>query len=454
VEPFRKPFAQKRLRMKQTATCREGLVENLGFEEIACVLLFSFFGVSGYIPLLAPNQAVDPAAAASPGSLAMIVGVGTQVVAGLTIILLVLKRFYKVSVSVPAMHWAGLVAILAVVSSAWSQDPSITIRRSIPFLLSTLFAVYFAANFPIRKQLSILWSAMLLLALATIVITVLVPQYGLDASPGHASDWRGVFTQKNACGRAMVFATAITFAMGRPNLTRLLGLSVFLFVLAMSGSRSFWLIELCLIGCATLLSLLKRYDKRSRAVIVAGSLVLAAVVTGLALYYAPLFLTAMGREVTLTGRAGIWREVWHAIAKHPILGYGFSAFWLGLQGESFNVIAALGFVVLHAHNGFLELWLEMGGVGLAFFAISYLRGCRGAWRMISTRHFEQATWPIYVLLLIFLSDIDENTLLIYNGIFWILYVTALVNLEILLSDSLGKAAVKGRAQAEFAASGV
>jgi O-antigen ligase len=252
----------------------------------------------------------------------------------------------------------------------------------------------------------------------------------------------------------MVFATAISFAMGRPNLTRVLGLSIFLFVLAMSGSRSFWLIDLCLIGCAALLTLLKRYDNRSRAIIVACSVALAAAVTGLALYYAPIFLTAMGRDVTLTGRAGIWREVWHAITKHPVLGYGFSAFWLGLQGESFNVIAALGFVVLHAHNGFLELWLELGGVGLGFFVISYLRGCLGAWRMISTRHFEYAVWPIYVLLLIFLSDIDENTLLIYNGIFWILYVTALVNLELLSGEPSGNVTVRGHAQAELAVSGV
>jgi len=276
---------------------------------------------------------------------------------------------------------------------------------------------------------------MLILALGTIVITVLVPQYGLDMSPGHATDWRGVFTQKNACGRAMVFATAIVFAMGRLNLARSFSLSVFLFVLAMSGSRSFWLIEICLIVFAALLSWLKRYDSRSRTVIVVGSLILGAVLIASALLYAPLILTAMGRDVTLTGRAAIWHEAWHAIMKHPVIGYGFSAFWLGLKGESFNVIAALGFVVLHAHNGFLELWLELGGVGVAIFTISYLRAWRGAWRMIRTSHLELAAWPVYILLLIVLSNMDENTLLIYNGVFWILYVTALINIETMLRSS-------------------
>jgi hypothetical protein len=38
---------------------------------------------------------------------------------------------------------------------------------------------------------------------------------------------------------------------------------------------------------------------------------------------------------------------------------------------------------------------------------------------------------LFVLLLIGLYDLDENTLLIYNGLFWVLYVAALVNIELL-----------------------
>jgi exopolysaccharide production protein ExoQ len=38
-------------------------------------------------------------------------------------------------------------------------------------------------------------------------------------------------------------------------------------------------------------------------------------------------------------------------------------------------------------------------------------------------------WMVFVLALILLYDLDENTLLTYNGLFWVLYVTALANLE-------------------------
>jgi hypothetical protein len=39
-----------------------------------------------------------------------------------------------------------------------------------------------------------------------------------------------------------------------------------------------------------------------------------------------------------------------------------------------------------------------------------------------------------MLVLIVLYDLDENTLLIYNGLFWVLYVAALTNLGLAVRD--------------------
>ena len=124
-----------------------------------------------------------------------------------------------------------------------------------------------------------------------------------------------------------------------------------------------------------IVSLSKRYDLVSRAVIISIAVLLGVVTLALGVIFASDILALLGRDATLTGRSDIWREVWRAILKRPLLGYGFSAFWIGLKGEAFNVITMLGFVVLHAHNGFLEIMLELGGTGLASFGLSYLRAC-------------------------------------------------------------------------------
>ena len=123
--------------------------------------------------------------------------------------------------------------------------------------------------------------------------------------------------------------------------------------------------------------------------------------------------------------------MWTAIEKHPLLGYGFAAFWQGMKGESYNVIVALRFVIFHAHNGLLEIWLELGAAGLLLFALSYVRAWRRLWPLLWSKQISHAFWMIFVLLLVALYDIDENTLFAFNGLFWILYVAVLADIEIL-----------------------
>ena len=65
------------------------------------------------------------------------------------------------------------------------------------------------------------------------------------------------------------------------------------------------------------------------------------------------------------GRTDIWVLVMRSIAKRPLLGYGYYAFWQGLKGESGNIIVAAHWVFGYAHNGVLEIWLQLGLVGTA-----------------------------------------------------------------------------------------
>ena len=89
------------------------------------------------------------------------------------------------------------------------------------------------------------------------------------------------------------------------------------------------------------------------------------------------------------------------------------------------------FIVFHAHNGFLEIWLELGILGLALFTLSYLRAWRKLWPLLRSGDIRRGTWMVFILVLIALYDLDENTLLIYNGLFWVLYVATLANIELL-----------------------
>jgi len=229
----------------------------------------------------------------------------------------------------------------------------------------------------------------------------------------------------------MVFALAAVLASGRVTAARCAMLGLFTAELVLCGSRGAWVLGALIVTAIVLFRVSCRFDRASRtallSVFASAAVCAIAVVTLEFSTLAPL----LGRDATLTGRTAIWHEVWLSILRHPALGYGFSAFWRGMQGASWNVIVALHFVLFHAHNGFLEIWLELGAAGLLLFAAGFTRGLLLLWPELRAGHFAEAAWPMAVLLLIALYDFDENTLLSFNGLYWVLYTATLARLEFL-----------------------
>ncbi|HEX3437451.1 MAG TPA: O-antigen ligase [Pseudacidobacterium sp.] len=405
-------------------------MSRVGVAELICAGILAFFAMQGAIPGIAPNQANEMTNTAATG-LMKVAGIGSQILVDGTILVLVLhqwRRFYRLAFT---LQWTAAISALALLSILWSQDAVMTARRAVPFALATLFGLYFAARYPVRKQLSIFCATMLFAALGSAVLAIFFPAIGLEASTGHFGNWQGVFTQKNACGRAMVFATAAVLACGRLNLYRLVCLLAFLFVLIMSGTRGAWVIEGALLLCYMLTRIIGQSTPSFRAVLIYLVVALAVMAVVAIWMYFPLLAALLGRDATLTGRTAIWQQVWQAIVKHPLLGYGYAAFWRGMKGESYNVILALKFVIFHAHNGFLEIWLELGAAGVLLFVLSYARAWRKLWPLLLHRRMADCSWMIFVLVLVVLYDLDENTLLTFNGLFWVVYVAVVANIEIL-----------------------
>lgn len=409
-------------------------------EELCCSAILAFFAVQGAVPFIAPNQALEATGAQATG-LMFYGGIGSQLLVYGVIAFLLLRQAGRVLRWLGAMQWALALTALLVLSTLWSQFPLYTLRRSLPFAMAGMFGLYFAVRFSLRQQLAILRVTMIALAVGTVVMALAFPRLGLDASPGHHADWKGVFTQKNACGRVMVLATAVLLADWKISWQRVGSAALFVMVMFMSGSRSAWMVEAAVLVLWSALLAVKRVDSRTRVIAALGAAVALSATVCAGYFFFPVAAQWMGRDATLSGRTLIWKQVWIFILQRPWLGWGYDAFWRGTQGEAFRVVAAVRFMVFHAHNGFLEIWLELGVAGLALFALSYLRAWRRLWPVLRAGEVDRVMWTVFVLALILLYDLDENTLLIYNGLFWVLYVAAIANVEFLaVEDAVGETA--------------
>ena len=114
-----------------------------------------------------------------------------------------------------------------------------------------------------------------------------------------------------------------------------------------------------LLAYVFVMRVVQRFPKKDSVVLVLLLMVggvVPLVIAGISYFKEIMYL--VGKDPTLTGRTTIWRAVVVAAMKRPLLGYGYKAFWTGLQGESGNVLMSNGWSFAQAHNGFLEVWLD------------------------------------------------------------------------------------------------
>lgn len=324
--------------------------------------------------------------------------------------------------------WILCLTFVAIASTAWSDDAGFTIRRSVVLFATTLFGVYFGSRFTVPQQLRLLVWTFVLVVLSSFAIAILLPRYGIDHWH-HPGDWQGAFPQKNTLARAMVLAISV-FYFARPWTARVVcwvGTVGALGLLVCSRSLTG-----ALVVCAIAATVPMYKIWRSR-IQVGIPLVIAVVLTVggslLILFYSLSdVFEALHRDSTLTGRSELWNAVVMAITKRPFLGYGFGGFWKGWAGESATVWLTVQWKPLHSHNGFLDLMLELGLLGLVIFAVGYFVSLRRALALLKRMPGTVPVWLCTYLVFMLLANLTETAILGPNNIYWVLYTATAVSI--------------------------
>ena len=143
-----------------------------------------------------------------------------------------------------------------------------------------------------------------------------------------------------------------------------------------------------------------------------------------------ILLTAMGKDITLTGRTGLWEAVLDMVQERPWLGYGYSGFWLGTDGEgSAYVLQLVGWPATYSHNGVLDLLLDVGYIGLFVFLLSFAISWFGAIALARSTKTSNGFWPLMLLTFTLLSNVTDSTILRQNSIYWVLYVAVTLSIS-------------------------
>jgi len=346
-----------------------------------------------------------------------------------------------------------LLLAICLLSISWSDAKGLTARRSVALLATTVTGVYLAIRYSFKEQLKLLVT----LAKISIVLSLIFGACHLGTSVDSLSGrmnglflernsllsiifdvlpvegvfnlwsqpWYGIFTQRNGLGMMMALSTVVLLLWGHLEPEEKwraypwAGLSFLL--LFLSGSLTGLLSLGAVLVAAWLLRYVQRNPARVRRILVAS-----VGVTAIALYFVAYNFSTVAaffdRDVTLTGRTTIWGASLILGMDHPWIGHGFNAFWLGDEGPSGEVRKLAGWDVPSAHNGYLEIWLDLGICGLAAFFLGFARHFRKAVQCFVREGLWEAAWPLLFLIFLFFVNLAQSALLSPNYVLWILYV--------------------------------
>ena len=334
-------------------------------------------------------------------------------------------RWKKSLITLYSNKFLLLLVGIVCFSYFWSINPDTTLRYSIYTIGTTSFGLYLATRYTLREQMDLFgWTYGLLLVLS-VLFAVGIPQYGIMGGV-HEGALRGVFTHKNQFGAFMAPGGVIFFL----NAVRGEKYSwVYWGLLALTCAAMVMSLSLTAIGTFALmliLCLIYRVFRWRYEILV--SVVLALTIIGfIALIWfsgyigSDSLLSSFGRDSTLSGRTLIWQYVWDKIQLRPWLGYGLSAFWNGFDGPSGYVQLAMRIAIIYAHNGFLDIWLSIGIIGLSIFLLGYFSATVQSLILLRKTNTPEGFWPLLFLTYILLSNLTEGTISSMNSSFWAIY---------------------------------
>jgi exopolysaccharide production protein ExoQ len=291
-------------------------------------------------------------------------------------------------------NWPILIYFFyCLLSVAWAYHPDVAFKRWIKALDDiAMVLVIVTDEEPVAAFRRLISRVGFILLPVSVLFIRYFNDLGHAYDPGGGQSNTGVTTNKNALGVIVLVISMVTLWNVRWLIThkgetnrarRLIAQGALLaFGLALFGMANCATCIACFILgggliLATNLSSIKIRPARVHilclAIIFAGGIILLFGGQGDAVH-------ALGRESNLSGRTEIWAAVIPAVS-NPIIGDGYESFWIGpnVQKVSRRLVGWWHPEDLNeAHDGYIEVYLSLGWIGVVLIGLVLTSGYRRA----------------------------------------------------------------------------
>ncbi|WP_191089346.1 O-antigen ligase family protein [Microbacterium radiodurans] len=326
--------------------------------------------------------------------------VGSAIVAGVTTLvsaaIWIIRRPHRAWRRLP---WFALAYVgWAVASLTWTAWPGAT-ALTLALLLATTAQALFVASMLTGRQIihaiaaAVKWMLALSIAFELWVSLVwrgpILPHF-VRPGPDFAGDpiqfWsrdklftddriQGIFGNANSLayiallGLVVFGLQLVTRDAARWPLVAWLGVSAFCFWRGSSATATMCALAIVIV-IAVVLLMRRAPDAATRRVLYVVFVSFGvALVTTLWVFQDELF-DVLGRSSDLSGRKEIWATVLERFAQSPLYGWGYSVPWVPTDPSFDGWIVDRGVSVMQAHSTWFDVAMQLGLVGVVFFAVA------------------------------------------------------------------------------------
>jgi exopolysaccharide production protein ExoQ len=321
--------------------------------------------------------------------------------------------------------------IFALLSVVWSDFPFIALKRWLRDLGNYLVILVVVSDpRPLEAVRTILRRLCYLLIPLSILIYKYYPQIGKQYDPWTgAAMFVGATTSKNMLGVLCLISGIFFFwdtvtrwsqrkerQIKRIILVNVAFLAMTLRLLTLSSSATS---SVCLvIGCLVIAAIQSKWGTRHpsfvKFLIPASFCVFLILTAGFNIN--ETLARGVGRDPTLTGRTNIWKAVL-STNTNPLVGTGYQSFWLGPR---LTHVWKLAGGVTEAHNGYLEVYIDLGLIGVVLLLIFLIASYRSMCKRLSPS-FGLATLGLALWTVVLFYNITESAA--FNGQFlWVIFL--------------------------------
>lgn len=343
---------------------------------------------------------------------------------------------------------------LMLVGSIWSNYQVVSLGAALVQLATTSFALFLAAAFTWREILrlfagtlrGILFASVIFELFAALVvrgpIEPFFPNYEGDHPPAVAFYWtqgnlfsndriQGIVGNSNMLAyMAMIAMVVFAIEVAANTTTRLVSSLSFLaavpmLVLSRSASIGFALVSVFAAAVVSIAAEGKERDVRHRYYRIALGVIGTAAL--LVLTYRAAIFSLIGKSPDMTGRTKIWKIVLKLIDQRPLQGWGWSSYWVPWV-EPYKGLVVINHVPYYqAHNAFLDVWMQLGIIGLGLFILLVGLTFVRLWRLAVRHTSPLYLWPILVFVGLVTQNLTESRILVEIG--WVILVLFSVKVQ-------------------------